>query len=107
MVAAIRDAIAVANRYHPDEVILLTKAVSLRQLQKPFKLKKRRVEDLLISHGFSVKPVVRGRSKIWHVGHGNLDDPSNEAVGKSTNLKLAIEEAAAREVKKQLEKSND
>lgn len=101
---AAKEASSIAQRYHPNEQVILTKAVSQVLPKTPVsKIRPKRIEDHLQTYGFTIKPVNCGRTKVWCVGYGDVCDPSNESVGRSKNLRHAVEEAVVKKQRKEQE----
>ena len=89
---AVREAITIAERYHPTEAVVLARSVFQRRPESPMKrVKNKRLEEILQLYGFTIRPI----GKLWHVGYGDVADPTNKKVCISKNLKEAVAQAVA------------
>jgi hypothetical protein len=99
----VREAITIAERFHPTEAVVLARSVFQRRPESPMKrVKSKRLEEILQLYGFTIRPV----GKLWHVGHGDVVDPTNKSVGISKNLKEAVAQAIANQLRNEQEERN-
>lgn len=102
---AIREAIAVAERYHPNEYIVLGRAVFQRNERQARRERARRLEEIVQQFGFSIVPVrANGKVKSWTIGIGDLDDKGNDTVCSAKTLHEAIAEASAKQLQLRMAK---